>query len=172
MKKIFYISSAVVVASTPFVSFASSQNLNDLVYKIIGYLNQALVLLMGVAVLVFVWNVIKYFIMSTEDHKAAAPYVMWSIIGFFVVLSFWGLVNVLQNTFGLGNNYNQPQSWTQISNIFPQSGGTSSGSSNNGMTVTTPAGTAGSMTATTPAGTAGTQSPSLIVRWWNSLTGQ
>jgi hypothetical protein len=124
-KKIFYTSLA---ASTllPLVSFAAAKTLSDLVYKIIGYLNQALVLLMGVAIVIFVWNIIKYFIRTDEDHKEAAPYVMWSVIGFFVILSFWGLVNILQGTFGLGNSYNRPSSWYEFGNLFPPSGGGSS----------------------------------------------
>jgi hypothetical protein len=36
--------------------------------------------------------------------KEAGLYVMWSVIGFFVMLSFWGLVNILMNSFKLDNN--------------------------------------------------------------------
>ena len=128
-KKILYTASTIALG-VPFVTCAASRTLSDLTYKIIGYLNQALVLLMGVAILIFVWNVIKYFIRADEDHKEAAPYVMWSVIGFFVILSFWGLVNILQGTFGLQNSINKPTSWSDLSNLFPTGGGSSSGSDN------------------------------------------
>ncbi|MEI8249218.1 MAG: pilin [Candidatus Taylorbacteria bacterium] len=137
IKKILY-TSVLTIGALPVVTFAAARTLNDLVYKIVGYLNHALVLLMGVAVVIFVWNIIKYFIRSDEDHKEAAPYVMWSVIGFFVILSFWGLVNILQNTFGLQNSNNKPYSWSEFSNLFPSGGGNggTSGGVFNGDTTT------------------------------------
>ena len=61
--------------------------------------------MMGFAVVLFTWFVIQYYIKPNEDRKNAGQYVMYSIIGFFVILSMWGLVNILSNTFGgLGNS--------------------------------------------------------------------
>jgi Type IV secretion system pilin len=87
---------------------------------VIGYLNQALVLLIGLSVIVFVYYVFKYFIKSNEKRSEGNMYIMYSLIGFFVILSMWGLVNILQNTFGLGNSGYAHRSWTEISNIFPR----------------------------------------------------
>ncbi len=110
---------------------SGQKNLAYIIDLIIGYLNQALVLLIGLAVVIFVWYVIQYFIKPNEERTKAAEYVMYSLIGFFVILSFWGLVNILQNTFGLKNEQNAPASWTSFKNIFP---GGSSGSSSGGST--------------------------------------
>ena len=88
--------------------------------KLIPILNDVLFLLMAVAVVVFVWQVIRYFILSAEtDRKNAGLYVMYSIIGFFVILSLWGIVNILSGTFGISNDANKPSSWSNFSNIFP-----------------------------------------------------
>lgn len=97
-----------------------NQNLSDIIYLIIGYLGQILFLLMGVAVLMFVWYIIKYFIKPDADRKEAGNYILYSVIGFFVILSLWGIVNILNNTFGLGNSVNQPQSWSGFQNLFPR----------------------------------------------------
>ena len=130
MKKIIYLSS-IATLLLPAVALANTQStLSTLINTIIGYLNQGLILLMGVAVVVFVWNVIKYFVLTTEEHTAAAPYVLWSVVGFFIILSFWGLVNILQNTFNLQNGTNTPSSWASFSSLFPGSSGTS-GTTNN-----------------------------------------
>lgn len=94
--------------------------LSDLVWIIIGYLNQALFLLMGVAIVMFVFYVIRLFMVpSSDDRTEAKNYVLYSVIGFFVILSFWGLVNILQNTFGLQNSRNRPSTWASFSNLFP-----------------------------------------------------
>jgi amino acid permease len=110
-----------------------THDLGYVINIIIYYLNQALVLLMGLAIIIFVWYVIQYFIRPNEDRTNASSYVMWSLIGFFVILSFWGLVNILQNTFGLQNSYNRPASWADFSNLFPTGSGSGNPSSfNNG----------------------------------------
>ncbi len=83
-------------------------SLCTLMNQVIQYFNWALVLLMGFAVLMFTWYVIKYYVLPNEDRKEAGQYVMYSVIGFFVILSLWGLVNILSNTFGgLGNSSNK-----------------------------------------------------------------
>ncbi|MDB5239214.1 MAG: hypothetical protein JWO00_549 [Candidatus Parcubacteria bacterium] len=84
----------------------------------IGYFNIALVLLMSFAVLMFTYYIIQYYVKPNEDRKNAGQYVMYSIIGFFVILSLWGLVNILSNTFGgLGNRQNS--STLQDLPVFP-----------------------------------------------------
>lgn len=123
MKKIYIVSSALLF--TPFITFAAAGNLATLIAKIIGYANQILVLLMGAAVVMFVFYIIKYYIKADADRSAGGQYVMWSLIGFFVILSFWGLVNILQNTFGLQNDTNRPTGWNSFTNIFPGGGSTS-----------------------------------------------
>ncbi|HTK33131.1 MAG TPA: hypothetical protein VL335_01125 [Candidatus Paceibacterota bacterium] len=91
----------------------------SLIERVIGYLNQILFLLIALSVVVFVYYVFKYFIMPNEDRKQAGTYVMYSVIGFFVILSMWGLVNILQNTFGIGNSSFSHSSWNDITNVFP-----------------------------------------------------
>ncbi len=120
MKKSIY-TGAFITSSIPTFAFASSQTLSDLAVSIAGYLNQALFILMGVALVIFVWNIIKYFV-KENDHKEAAPYVMYSIIGFFVILSVWGIVNILKNTF-FGEGDTTAPSWSSFSEILPSSGG-------------------------------------------------
>jgi hypothetical protein len=121
MNKKYFI---VTIASLfiPAISFAAtSKKLSDIFAQLAGYLNTALALLMGFAVVAFVYFVIKYFIAPNEggdSRTEASKYLMWSLIGFFVILSMWGIVNVLTNTFDLGSN--SPGSWNDIKNLFPK----------------------------------------------------
>lgn len=77
-----------------------TNDLNGLIAKITGYLNSALVLMMSVAVVMFIFWVINYYIKPNDDRAKAGNYVLYSLIGFFVMLSVWGLVNILRRTFG------------------------------------------------------------------------
>lgn len=152
-KKISLYISAVTLMIFPFVAqaevYCQQKNLACIIDIVIGYLNQILVLLIGLAVVMFVWYVIQYFIKADTDREKAAPYVMWSLIGFFVILSLWGLVNIIQNTFGLNNERNQPASWTSFKGLFPAGGSTSNGAGSN-VTATSPFGS--NVTATSPQG--------------------
>ncbi len=101
-------------------SSSRSLTLCTIINSVITYLNEALFLLIALSVVIFVYYVFKYFIMPNENRKEAGTYVMYSVIGFFVILSMWGLVNILQNTFGIGNSGFAHSSWTDISNIIPK----------------------------------------------------
>lgn len=121
MKKYVQIATVYSLTLAPLLaSAATNQTLKDVIGTIAGYLDLALKLIMGLAVLFFVWNVVKYFIINSDSAKRAeaAQYVMWSLIGFFVILSLWGLVNILMSTFSLNNN--TPGSLTSLPNLFPQ----------------------------------------------------
>jgi hypothetical protein len=87
---------------------ANSGNVRDLrslIVFVIDYINQGIYLLMALATVFFVYNVVQYFVIKTDaDRKEAGNYLMYSIIGFAVVLSFWGMVNVVIQTFSLDNN--------------------------------------------------------------------
>ena len=65
-----------------------------------GFLSRALILLISLAVVWFVWNVFHYVIAADEVDKATAKDKMvWGIIAIFVMVSIWGLVAILQSTF-------------------------------------------------------------------------
>lgn len=114
----------------PALVFAQDKTLSYLITKIVGYFNQILGLLMGLALIMFVWYVIQYFVKPTDKRSEGAMYVMYSLIGFFVILSFWGLVNILQNTFDIGNDRYAPRDWNSFTNLFPGGGSSSGGQQN------------------------------------------
>jgi len=118
----------------PVFVFAQTKTVSTLIGTIAGYFNIVLELLMGAAVVIFIYYIIEYFIKPGSSREEAAPYVMWSITGFFIILSMWGIVNVLIKTFDLGQS--NPTSWNSISSIFPTGSSGSSGSSGtSGSTV-------------------------------------
>ncbi len=60
--------------------------------------------LFAVAFLVFLCGVYKYFILGATNEgekRDGRKFVFWSIIGFVVIFSVWGLVGLLGSTFGL-----------------------------------------------------------------------
>lgn len=91
----------------PVITFAETKDLKYIAKLATDYMQIAITLILSLAILMFVYNVYKYFISGSDDvsaKKDAGLYVMWSVIGFFVILSFWGLVNILIKSFNLDSN--------------------------------------------------------------------
>jgi hypothetical protein len=72
---------------------------------IIDLINKVFVpVLFAVAFLCFVYGVFKYFIYGADNDAERATgrqFVLWSLIGFAAILSVWGLVNIVLQTFNL-----------------------------------------------------------------------
>ena len=58
----------------------------------------------AIAFLVFLYGAAKSYIFSQGEEagvKEGHQLMLWGLIGFVVMISIWGLVNVVSNTFGL-----------------------------------------------------------------------
>ncbi len=86
--------------------------ISSLIVAAITFINQFLIpLLLSFAFLMFLWGVFKYFIgggTSAEERQEGQKYVLWSVIGFAIIFSVWGLVWLLLNTFRFGGERMPP----------------------------------------------------------------
>lgn len=68
-------------------------------------INTAIIPLMfAVAVAMFVWGVINFFIINADEEAKRAQgkqFIIWGIIALAVMLTVWGLVGIFGSTFGL-----------------------------------------------------------------------
>ena len=82
-----------------------TNNICSVATTILNLINSVLVpLLFAIAFIVFLYGVAKTYIFSAgEAEKVSEGHrlILWGIIGFVVMISLWGLVNVVANTFGL-----------------------------------------------------------------------
>ena len=100
-RKILVNSGVGAVALLPYVVLA--QDLNAVVNKLTTQLNSIPGLLVGLAIILFLWGVLKYIMAGSEgDVKEAVQMILWGLVAIFVMLSVWGLVNVLSGTIGIG----------------------------------------------------------------------
>lgn len=81
----------------------------DLVGIIIAEVLEPLIFLVGgLALLYFMWGVGKYILHGGDAEKRTEGYQMmiYGVIALFIMVSVWGLVAVLQNTFlsGVGGS--------------------------------------------------------------------
>ncbi|MDB5244818.1 MAG: hypothetical protein JWN18_688 [Parcubacteria group bacterium] len=92
-----------------------TNNLCSIANTFLYLINNVLVpLLFAIAFIVFLYGVFKKYIWSKGDAGAVDEghmLILWGIIGFVIMISIWGLVNVVANTFGLAG-YSAPRTPT------------------------------------------------------------
>ena len=121
MKKTFkFLGSMFALTFLPLVAFAqlsttggvfgdevSSGSAFEVMNTIFNILNGLIVLLIIVASVYFIWGVVKFLIAKGgEDKEEGKNIIKNGLIGLFIIVAFWGIIRIVQNTFGL-NSSNQ-----------------------------------------------------------------
>ncbi len=104
MKKIVIASSLIFPALTSLAADPLT-NISGVLNRFSSFINLIIPFIVGLAVLVIVYGIFN-FISSAGDEEARATakqFIIWGIIGVFIMLSVWGLVNILVNSFGTNN---------------------------------------------------------------------
>lgn len=100
MKKIFAVIAIAFPAIASAQALAPITNVNNLTTRALGIGSTVTYVLVALAVIYIVWNVVMYMIKpGAEDRAAAGKDILWGILGLFIIVSIWGLVNILTNTF-------------------------------------------------------------------------
>ena len=108
MKKFSYILAAFALpALASAQTLSGTSGVQGLITSVISFINNALVpLVFAIAFIVFIWGVFQYFIAGGADEEkreTGKSLMLWGIIGFFVMASVWGLVNIVRGSFSLTN---------------------------------------------------------------------
>lgn len=108
MKK-FITSVVSLVSLAPALAFAQIgtapvTNADQLAVKLQAIGNVVIELLITLAVIWIIVSVIRYLISGGEDKTKFLWNAIWGIVGLAIILSIWGLVYLLRNTFNTGTN--------------------------------------------------------------------
>lgn len=68
-------------------------------------INRLIPFVIALTVLIFLWGIFKFVIAGGdgEARKEAQGYIIWGIVALFVMVSVWGLVNILVRSVNLDN---------------------------------------------------------------------
>jgi hypothetical protein len=78
-------------------------NVQNLVRNLTAIANTVIGLLAVVAIIVFIWGIIKYVLAEGDAEKRADArgFMIYGVVGIAVLVGIWALVNFLLNFFGL-----------------------------------------------------------------------
>ncbi len=92
-------------ALMPALVFAQGKitTFEGLVNKFISIIKYVVPLIFAIALVAFLWGVFQYFFSGAEKKEEAKDFLLYGIIGLFIMVSVWGLVRILTGTFLLEN---------------------------------------------------------------------
>lgn len=97
MKK--FIALGSLLAFTPLLTFAV--DFDAILEKIGDALGIILPILVSLAVIFFIYSLLMYILKEGDEKAKAKTQMIWGIVILFVMISVWGLVDILVETFGL-----------------------------------------------------------------------
>jgi hypothetical protein len=97
----------IILSAAPMFAFAAETigSIESLIDKLKTLIGSVVPLLMIIATVVFLWGIISYIMAAGDEEKVkeARSYIIYGLIGLFVMVSVWGLVGVIAGTFGVGS---------------------------------------------------------------------
>jgi uncharacterized membrane-anchored protein len=110
MKQFARVATGTALFAAPFMALAAGTELGDIFEKL-GDLVQTLTpVIVAIALLAFFWGLAMYVLSFSGDDKEkkkGRDMMIYGVIVLFVMVSVWGLVQVLQNTFDIDTETNQ-----------------------------------------------------------------
>ncbi|MCK5285874.1 MAG: hypothetical protein KAJ58_01455 [Candidatus Pacebacteria bacterium] len=96
-KKILILS----LAFAPMLSLAAGTDVTGAITTVTNIFKAVVPLVLGLAALYFIWSLVGYISKAGEAKEEAKTQMIWGVIIMFVMISIWGLVNILKDTANL-----------------------------------------------------------------------
>jgi hypothetical protein len=79
---------------------------SDLVSKFSQYvINPAILIVFSFGFFLFIWGLVVFLWSLGEGGESGTgkQHMLWGIVGMLVMVSVWGIIGLIENTFGIGN---------------------------------------------------------------------
>ena len=67
----------------------------------VNIINPALLLLSGVALLIFAWGIVEFLLALNKGEKGSnegKQHMLWGVVGMFIIVSAFAIMGILQST--------------------------------------------------------------------------
>lgn len=111
IKKTLAKAGAAATAFLPAVALAQENfgEIGGFIDRITTFINNTIIpLVFAISLVVFIWGMFRYFIhKGAEDREQGKQLAIWAVVAFVLMVSIWGIVNLIAN--GLGFSGEQIQ---------------------------------------------------------------
>lgn len=128
LRKIFFTLLLIVVVAMPFVglaqatesgecAIATERTIRCIILDITDLIRGPIVALLWAALTAaFLYGLVTYMYRGGDEkkRKEGIQFMVWSVVAFFVMISIWGLVNLLGATFNLSNIAPEPPTFPEF----------------------------------------------------------
>ncbi len=87
----------------PIITFAQLGEVDTFFNNVMTFINNVLIpFVFALALLIFIWGMFRFFILGgdNEDERAKGKQlILWAVIGFVLMTSIWGIVNMVAGGF-------------------------------------------------------------------------
>ena len=92
---------ALTFLLTPFIAFAQAGTVQQLIGIVGGIIASIIPIVIALALLFFFWGLAKFILHADDENERAKGknIMVWGIVALFVIVTVWGIIAVLQNTF-------------------------------------------------------------------------
>ena len=92
---------ALTFLLTPFIAFAQAGTVQQLIGIVGGIIALAIPVVISLALLYFFWGLAKFILHADDENERekGKKIMVWGIVALFVIVTVWGIIAVLQNTF-------------------------------------------------------------------------
>lgn len=89
-----------------YIQAATATTLNTVANSILKVFGELVYVILGVAVLLFLWGIVVYMTHGNEEEKRteAKNYMVWGVVCLAVMFSLWGLVYLVTGSFDLSGD--------------------------------------------------------------------
>lgn len=123
MKKVATLALSALVLAVPHVASAAPRTFKELADLIVSIIDTGTGLLILAGIVVYFWGISTNLLkMRDESGQAFKAYFVWGIIAIFVMVSIWGIIELLQNTLFGGDTGGFTQVSTEDPNFVGSNG--------------------------------------------------
>lgn len=99
MKNLKKITATALGLMAPLIVFA--QTVQGMVNALIAIARSVFTLLLIVGIVIFVYGIILYIYSAGDESKrsTAKNYIIYGLVGVFVMFGFWGIIELIRSTF-------------------------------------------------------------------------
>lgn len=99
-KKIYSLAIVFTAFAPLMVSAATLQDGLVTIRKAIDFI---IPMIMALAILIFLWGIVKYILASGDPakEKAARSSIIYGLLGVLVLVAFWGIIQIVTSTFDI-----------------------------------------------------------------------